>query len=536
MTTPTEHGKADLDSAEEALAGGDWRAAAEFARNSLAANDSGEAHAVLATALWCGYDTPAAIDEMKLAYRRLVDAGAVRRAAWVACWTGFEEAVTHGDRAVASGWFGRAARLLEDIPECPEHGWLILYRAAFDGDYERLAVAAIEAEVIARRFGSRDLELSAHAERGLALVLLGDVTAGMALLDDAMAGVTAGDTTAPLVIGDCFCVTLTACEVAQDYARAEEWCRIGLAAAGDRPNGFLKANCLASYGWILGVLGRSREGEARLREALAMVGSGHWRLGHRQIRGNILVKLADLHRRRGDPTAASNLLRDCGDSAEVLRLRAELALDAGHAVDALRLARDVEAMTRNERDTRRVLAQQLTVRAAAAVGDAETAHRAFDELEVVAGRIATVPARAWLALVRAAVHALDGDVDAGVTADREAARLFASCGTCFDAAQARRHEALLLRVMGRAEEAAAALDDAGRLVWTNALDGAASPLSLRETEVLRLVAAGLSNPAIARELFVSPHTVHRHVASVLRKLDVPTRAAAAAEGIRLGLT
>jgi DNA-binding CsgD family transcriptional regulator len=536
MNTPAEPGPGDLSSAEKSLASGDWRAAADLARRSIATNDGGEAHALLAVALWCGYDTSAAIDEMKLAYRRLVDTGAVRRAAWIACWTGFEEAVTYGDRAVASGWFGRAARLLEDVPECLEHGWLLLYRAAFDGDYERLATAAIEAETIARRFGSRDLELSAHAERGLALVLLGDVNAGMALLDDAMAGVTAGDTTAPLVIGDCFCVTLTACELAQDYARAEEWCRIGLASAGDRPNGFLKANCLASYGWILGVLGRTREGEGKLREALAMLTSGHWRLGHRQIRGNVLVKLADLQRRRGDPAAASILLRDCGDSAEVLRLRAELALDAGQAVTALRLAQEVETMTRGARDTRRVLSQQLTVRAAAAAGDAETAHGAFDELEAIAGRIATVPARAWLALARAALQALDGDIDAAVATDREAARLFTSCGTCFDAAQARRHEASLLRAAGRADEAAAALDAARSLLAETDSVGGASPLTRRETEVLRLVAIGLSNPAIARQLFVSPHTVHRHVSSVLRKLDVPTRAAAVAEAIRLGLT
>jgi DNA-binding CsgD family transcriptional regulator len=536
MTRAADPGQADLDRAEKALASGDWRAATELARRSIAVNDGGEAHALLAVALWCGYDTPAAIDEMKLAYRRLVDAGAVRRAAWIACWTGFEEAVTHGDRAVASGWFGRAARLLEDVPECPEHGWLLLYRAAFDGDYQRLAAAAIEAETIARRFCSRDLELSAQAERGLALVLLGDVNAGMALLDDAMAGVTAGDTTAPLVIGDCFCVTLTACELAQDYARAEEWCRIGLAAAGDRPNGFLKANCLASYGWILGVLGRTREGEARLRDALAMLSSGHWRLGHRQIRGNVLVKLADLQRRRGDPAAASNLLRDCADSAEVLRLRGELALDAGQAVTALRLAGEVETMTRGERDTRRVLSQQLTVRAAAAAGEVETAQRALDELEVIASRIATVPARAWLALARAALHALKGDVDPAVAADREAGRLFASCGTCFDAAQARRHEASLLSAAGRTEEAAAALEAVRRLLAETGQAGVASPLTLRETEVLRLVTIGLSNPAIARQLCVSPHTVHRHVAAVLRKLEVPTRAAAAAEAIRLGLT
>ncbi|MGA7087245.1 MAG: hypothetical protein WB116_03040, partial [Candidatus Dormiibacterota bacterium] len=122
LPPPALPGQAEIDLGERALMEGDWQAAAEFARRSLALADAGEGHVLLAVALWCGSDTNAAIDEMKLAYRRLLDTGMVQRAAWCACWTGVEEALTHGDRAVASGWFGRAERLLEDLPECPEQG------------------------------------------------------------------------------------------------------------------------------------------------------------------------------------------------------------------------------------------------------------------------------------------------------------------------------------------------------------------------------------------------------------------------------
>ena len=62
-----------------------------------------------------------------------------------------------------------------------------------------------------------------------------------------------------------------------------------------------------------------------------------------------------------------------------------------------------------------------------------------------------------------------------------------------------------------------------------------SPLSRRETEVLRLAAAGLSNREIASSLVLSEHTVHRHVANILRKLTQSSRAAAAAHGTRAGL-
>ena len=63
----------------------------------------------------------------------------------------------------------------------------------------------------------------------------------------------------------------------------------------------------------------------------------------------------------------------------------------------------------------------------------------------------------------------------------------------------------------------------------------ATVLTLRELDVLKLVAQGLSNPDIARRLVLSEHTVHRHLANILRKLDLTSRAAAAAWGTRAGL-
>jgi DNA-binding CsgD family transcriptional regulator/pimeloyl-ACP methyl ester carboxylesterase len=60
-------------------------------------------------------------------------------------------------------------------------------------------------------------------------------------------------------------------------------------------------------------------------------------------------------------------------------------------------------------------------------------------------------------------------------------------------------------------------------------------LTSRETEVLTLVASGLSDREIAERLVLSPHTVHRHVANVRTKLRLPTRAAAVAAAARRGL-
>ena len=66
-----------------------------------------------------------------------------------------------------------------------------------------------------------------------------------------------------------------------------------------------------------------------------------------------------------------------------------------------------------------------------------------------------------------------------------------------------------------------------------ARDGAV--LSERELEVLRLLASGKANADIARELFLSPHTVRNHISNILSKLQIANRTEAAAYAIRSGL-
>lgn len=84
-----------------------------------------------------------------------------------------------------------------------------------------------------------------------------------------------------------------------------------------------------------------------------------------------------------------------------------------------------------------------------------------------------------------------------------------------------------------ARAAFAELGAAPDLARMGALTGGARParphgLTPRELQVLRLVAAGKTNKAIAAELFVSEKTIDRHVSNIFGKLDVPSRTAATA--------
>jgi len=109
-------------------------------------------------------------------------------------------------------------------------------------------------------------------------------------------------------------------------------------------------------------------------------------------------------------------------------------------------------------------------------------------------------------------------------------------GAPYEAAQARLDLARVLERDGRVRAAANEREAANRVLREL---GAGRPplpeLTPREREVLILLAHGLTNRQLAARLIVSEHTVHRHVTNILRKLDAPSRAAAAAHAARNGL-
>ena len=91
--------------------------------------------------------------------------------------------------------------------------------------------------------------------------------------------------------------------------------------------------------------------------------------------------------------------------------------------------------------------------------------------------------------------------------------------------------------VGEAAEADVVLDDSAAIRPVNGTQvaEAGAALTVREGEVLRLMAQGLGNKGIAAALGISAHTAKYHVASVLTKLDAHTRTEAVTRGLRAGL-
>jgi len=183
--------------------------------------------------------------------------------------------------------------------------------------------------------------------------------------------------------------------------------------------------------------------------------------------------------------------------------------------------------------------------------------RLVAELHTIANESHTAPLRARASFVAGLMAAGSGDANAARTHLEDAVDLFCASGAPFETGRARVELARVLGTLGRHEAAAAEAERAmadltplgAALEVARAravLEGAAaSPapvsedrkggLTPREIEVLRLISNGLNNQAIAERLFISEHTVHRHVANTLTKLNVSSRSAAVAQAGRLGL-
>src|ERR1051326_4085589 len=143
------------------------------------------------------------------AHQAFMDRADPQPSARCAFWLGFI-LLLNGESAKAGGWLSRASRLLEGQPDCVEKGYLLLpgaYRSFHAGDAATAHAEFVQAGAIGERFGDKDLVTLALQGQGRALMRQGQITRGLALLDEAMIAVTAGEVS-PLNAGGVFCSVL----------------------------------------------------------------------------------------------------------------------------------------------------------------------------------------------------------------------------------------------------------------------------------------------------------------------------------------
>lgn len=533
------------------LRAGRWQAAREFFSDAVRSEGTPEAFEGLSWAAWWLDDAEALFEAREQAFRLYRQRGDAASAARMATWLAADELDFRGALALASGWLDRARRLLEPLPAGPDHGWLAFHQgfvASLKGETEAAEKQSLRAAELGRAFGVPDLEMLGLALQGSILVSRARVPDGMQCLDEASAIALAGEATIPISSAWTCCFLVTACTGVLDYERAFEWCDRIAEFAERYGNRYMLGFCRDHYATIHLWRGEWPKAEQALNESIEAL----LRSRPPAVQGP-LTQLAELRRRQGRVHECEQLLERAGASSGAQLCRASLALDRGDPVSAVDLAERVLRSADEARPLDKVPALEVLARAQIACGRVDDAASSVKALGEIVQSVATTALRAIAALSGGLLAAARGEHERAKPLFEDAIDGFERCRAQFDSARARIDLAQTLAALGRPadarREASAAeqrLRDLGAVVdceraqrvvgQTVSRGGAlAVPVTPREKEVLGLLATGLTNREISARLFISEHTVHRHVTSILRKLELPSRAAAAAFAVRAGL-
>jgi DNA-binding CsgD family transcriptional regulator len=485
------------------------------------------------------------VDECRQALQRAqgayVAAGDPRRAARCVFWVAFT-LLLEGDLAPAGGWLARAHRLLEhEQQECAEHGLLLLpdaVQSSAVGDHARAEAFAARAAEIGARSSDADLLALALHFQGRAQVSQGRVREGLALLDEAMVAVVAGEVWPP-VAGNIYCSMIDACQEISDVRRAHEWTTALAAWWATQPDMVtFTGQCLVHRAEIMQLHGAWPEAVAetqRACERMAHAADGY-------ATGAALYRQAEVYRARGDFGTAADAYREATqwghDPQPGLAL---LRLAEGKTEAAEAAIRRVVAETTDRLRRTKVLPAHVEIMLA--VGDLPAARDAADELIAIASGYDTPVLRAAAGHALGGVLLAEGDARSALGILRSAWETWRELDAPYDAARARVLIALGCRALGDEDSAALELDAARRVfaelgaapdltrvgsLTRKQTDAATHGLTPRELQVLRLLATGKTNHTIAVDLVLADKTVDRHVTNIFAKLGVSSRAAATA--------
>ena len=533
-----------------ALNAGDAATARAAFESALAEVETGSGREGLGQALYLQRDYSDAIKQHErayAAYRREGQTVAAARVARILAWiTGN----VLGDWAVQNGWLARALRILAELGEdAPEHGWVLIIRSYTEPDASAREAMFREAITIGRRFADPNIEIESLASLAGLYLMTGRDNEGLALLDESMAALCAGELTEIASVDNLFCGLFWACELVNDVVRADQWMRATAEVMASR--NVVGAFCRAHYGGILTAAGRWHEAEVQLIDA-----ARHFDRGMPERRAAAIIRLADLRVRQGRLEEAGQLLKGLEQHPDAVRTLAAFHLARGDVA----LARDLLERATEGADEKvaAIGASTMLGPLLAQLVDVYLEQGCIPEAEQAAQRLHRIaqaqhgtylPAAAALAQGRVCVASGRGDARACLSAALDG---FAKSQLPMELARTRLEMAYALAERSpevAIAEAKAALEDFERLDAARYADAAGAllrslgapirtgpkgfgALTRREAEVLELIGAGLSNSEIGDRLYITRKTVEHHVGNVLSKLGLRNRAEAAGYALR----
>jgi class 3 adenylate cyclase len=339
------------------------------------------------------------------------------------------------DDALAAGWLARARRLLEGEPACRERGLLLMCMAQgmfFAGNGAAALQMSQEMVELGRGLGDRDVEALGRLALGHAYLIGGEVKAGTALIDEAMAAALGGELEL-WTTGQIFCSTIFACRNRGDWGRAGEWSVASLRWCERQSLSGFPGLCRFHRAEVMRFRGELDRAERDASEAVEelLEAAPRWAAWG-------LHELGEIRRRRGDLKGAVESFRHSAelgfDPQPGLAL---LRLDEGKPTVArraiLEALEDENGMAREGR----WLVLPAAVEIATAVGDAELARSALEELQELAESLDTTAVRAAAIVASGRVALLESRTDDAVRDLRRGVRMWSEIDVPYEAAQAR---------------------------------------------------------------------------------------------------
>ncbi|MEZ4899154.1 MAG: LuxR C-terminal-related transcriptional regulator [Saprospiraceae bacterium] len=482
---------------------------------------------------------------LEKAHHSYLDQLKVKAAARCAFWLGFM-LMNAGERARGGGWIARGQRLLADhgIVHCAEAGLLLIPSAlgalsSRETDQARSIFGRIA--TIGDEFSDPDVIALGRLGLGQAMIQDGRVEDGKKLLDETMVTVQT-ENVFPLVIGIAYCAVIESCRKVWDLRRAQEWTSVLSHWCETQPD-------LVPF-----------RGQCLIRRAEIIQLHGEWPQALRETMGACEL----LNRKMDEPVAGeafyrkAELLRLTGDfdqAEDTYREAAKRGRNPQPGLALLRLAQEqddaAETSIRNTlKDThdsiRRIELLPKFILIMLAVEQIEEARMAVDELHDAVQSFDAPYLLATSAHCQGAVLLAEREPTSALKHLQLALKFWTALQLPYEMAGTRELKAAAYLAMNdqdnaRVELASAkwiyeqlhAIPDLHRLGrMEQKSESPPHSLTLRELQVLQLVASGKTNKQAARELFISERTVDRHVSNILNKLAVSSRAEATAYALR----
>jgi len=451
------------------------------------------------------------------------------------------------EMARGSGWLAKGERLLgdENAPDCAERGLFLVpagLGALSSGRPKKAQKLFQQAVSIGERFGDADLIALGRLGHGQALIQLGDVAKGIKLLDETMITVET-EKVFPIAYGIVYCAVIETCRKVWDLGRAHEWTSALTRWCDEQPDIVpFRGQCLVRRAEIIQFHGEWKKALEEIKEACKLL----TRPPGESAAGEAFYCKAELFRLLGNFEEAEDCYREAAKWGRKSQPGLALLRLAQGQDDAAETS--IRNTLRETKDTKkRAELLPAVVRIMIAVKQPGEALEASSELHRIAREFDAPYLHAMSAHCRGAVFLAEGRVQFALEHSEKAFKIWQTLQLPYESAHTRELKGRVYWEMDDKDNSDLAysaakwvyeelnarpdLERINRLLNQKRRHETCG-LTLRELQVLQLVASGKTNKSVARDLFISERTVDRHMSNIFNKLGVSSRVEATTFALR----